>query len=848
MTLRTKTLLASAALMVVTLAVFYAVSSRTLLRGFADVEDQAVRQNVERVREALQSRIQQMDTTARDWAWWDDTYDFVATTNADYIRGNLAADSIANIGMDLMAFLDTSGRPVHGLILNREDMSISVLPDDLLAVLAPVRIPRPPTDLAASATGILLTPSAPLLVAARQILTSQQAGPSRGTLVMGQLLDQAAVAELERLIGFPLCICRLDEDNVCEACSRAAGLMDEPEGVVVQVDNKEQISGYVSLHDIHGKPALVAQVTQPRTIYAHARRTLWRFLLTLSCLGLACFAVAVILSEKLVIARLDRLKKDVARIQVGPPSPHRVDVKGNDELASVARSVNDMVSALDRSHQEQLKLESRYHDLVQTTPDVVYTARGDGTFTSLSPSFEKLTGWPREEWIGRPLGDLVHPDDRRLADETFGRVLQGDRPSAIELRLRRKAGDYVTVALSSSPQIDGKQIVGAFGIAHDITARKRAEAEIRDLLAQSDKARLALLSVLEDARDAEASVRSNLHFLQVLIDAMPYPLFYKDMQGRYLGCNRAFEQFFGKTREQIVGKTVHDISPEDVADTYYKADGQLLAEGGTQVYEGPMVSADGTHHEVLFSKATFNNTDGTPGGIVGAVMDITERKRAEEALQQSEARFREMAEMMPETVFEMDTSGRLTFVNQRAYHQWGFTPEDFSAGLTVYDVIVPEEWDAVREHMRLRFAGQKGSTTYTARKKDGMKFPVEIYSTPIVRDGRPAGLRGVIIDVSGREELRRLQVAKEAAEAASQAKSEFLAKMSHELRTPLNVVIGYSEALEDEIHGPLNEKQQADILSILSSSQHLLQLMNDILDLSRIEAGRMELQVGEVNV
>jgi len=119
--------------------------------------------------------------------------------------------------------------------------------------------------------------------------------------------------------------------------------------------------------------------------------------------------------------------------------------------------------------------------------------------------------------------------------------------------------------------------------------------------------------------------------LQNVIDAIPTPVFYKDTDGIYLGCNVAFEKFIGLSRVQIVGKTVYDVSPKDLADVYHAADEELFAAGGSQSYENSVVYADGSRHEVLFHKAVFQKCDGSLGGLVGTFIDITERKQAEAA-------------------------------------------------------------------------------------------------------------------------------------------------------------------------------------------------------------------------
>ena len=127
-------------------------------------------------------------------------------------------------------------------------------------------------------------------------------------------------------------------------------------------------------------------------------------------------------------------------------------------------------------------------------------------------------------------------------------------------------------------------------------------------------------------------------------------MFYKDELGRYLGCNRAFEQFIGSTRQQLHGKSVYELSPKDLADRYFAADKALFDNPGVQTYEAFVQSANGERRNVMFNKATFNKSDGSLGGLVGIIVDITERKNAEEALW-NEANFDQLTKLPNRRLF-----------------------------------------------------------------------------------------------------------------------------------------------------------------------------------------------------
>ncbi len=221
-----------------------------------------------------------------------------------------------------------------------------------------------------------------------------------------------------------------------------------------------------------------------------------------------------------------------------------------------------------------------------------------------------------------------------------------------------------------------------------------------------------------------------------------------------------------------------------------------------------------------------------------------ERARAQEALRESEQRFRELAAMLPEVVFEMDAHGRITFVNQKGLEAMGFEPEDLAGGLEVTHFFSETDRELLRGDVQKVLRGQQLSGfEYNARRKDGTVFPVLVRANAIEREHRPVGLRGIMFDITERKraEAELLSAHRMAlgAEAASTAKSRFLANMSHEIRTPMNAIIGMTELT---LRTELTPQQREYLEAVQASSESLLNLLNDILDLSKIEADRIELE------
>ncbi|MBN1614006.1 MAG: PAS domain S-box protein [Deltaproteobacteria bacterium] len=228
--------------------------------------------------------------------------------------------------------------------------------------------------------------------------------------------------------------------------------------------------------------------------------------------------------------------------------------------------------------------------------------------------------------------------------------------------------------------------------------------------------------------------------------------------------------------------------------------------------------------------------------------EIAERKRVEIALRKSEERFRILFEYAPVAYFISDLDGFFVDGNKAAAESVGYEKSEIiGKNIFEFDLLLPSELPVASELLMKNMQGEPtGPNELMLKSRDGNVITVEISTYPVNIEGRDLTL-GIARDISLRKLMEEdLKKAKEAAEAASRAKSDFLANMSHELRTPLNAVSGFSEILLAKHFGPLNEIQEDYLRDISKSSEHLLSLINEVLDLSKVEAGRVELELGDV--
>lgn len=273
----------------------------------------------------------------------------------------------------------------------------------------------------------------------------------------------------------------------------------------------------------------------------------------------------------------------------------------------------------------------------------------------------------------------------------------------------------------------------------------------------------------------------------------------------------------------------------------------LRKEGLSAVADFPVKHNNRSIAALILASRTFDeipkNARMALESLAASTTEIIARIKAEESLLESERRYRELAELLPQTVFEIDLKGNVMFANSFGLEAFGYAPSELKRGLHVLDVTAPQERERVManfQHSCPPSAEPRISAEeYLMQRKDGSTFPAMVYDARIIRDGNLVGWRGIITDVSERKKSEKaLKEAKEAAEEAAKTKSEFLANMSHEIRTPMNAVIGMTGLLLDS---GLDDEQRECVETIRSSGDALLATINDILDFSKIEAGRMRL-------
>lgn len=389
------------------------------------------------------------------------------------------------------------------------------------------------------------------------------------------------------------------------------------------------------------------------------------------------------------IFEMDSLRKD------GTVTPQEInnrliEYEGEAAVLSIGRDISER-----KRNEEALRAsERKYRTLFEEFPGGIAQFDTEGVITLCNESFVNLTGSHEKEKISFSLLSLLEGVN---PDEKSGTFLP-EIPVHHDLKyISRKEKGTIPVAITYKPLMsESSGLAGGIVLVEDLTEVKRLEA-VR--LQQTES-------------------------LRKLVDSVPVPAFCKDRNGKYIACNAAFETFMRTKKEEILGKSLYNLISPEIAEKCHAMDIELLKNKKTRVYETPLKFADGSLHQIMFNKLVFSGLNEEDSVLLCIMIDITERKQAEEKMLQ----------------------------------------------------------------------------------------------------------------------------AKMAAEAANRAKTTFIVNMSHELRTPLNAVIGFSDLLLSETVGPLNEKQKRYAENISKSGSHLLDVINDVLDISRLELGNIELYYETVDI
>ncbi|NQT70906.1 MAG: PAS domain S-box protein [Desulfobacteraceae bacterium] len=474
----------------------------------------------------------------------------------------------------------------------------------------------------------------------------------------------------------------------------------------------------------------------------------------------------------------------------------------------VARDISERKQAEEALRES----EAKYRTILQSIQEGYFENDLAGNLTFFNDQFYEIFGYSRDELLGLNNRDYTTPETAKRMYQNFNEIYRTGKPSSIiEYEIIRKDGTINIVEISASLIKDSSgEPIGFRGVVRDISERKRVEEAMRE---------------------------SEERYLSVM-EAAPDPIIVYDIDGMVTYLNPAFTGTFGWTMEESLGHRTYFVPEENVSETKDAIErvfrGETIRSLATR-----RLTKDGGILDVQLSASMFMGRDGKPAGRIMILRDVTEREKMAAAMRESEERYRSLFEESIDAICVAGADGKILDFNRAALDMWGYTREEMMRLGAPGLYFDPGNRSSFKQDIEKKGSVRDYEVRY--RKKDGTLMECR-ESTILYRadDGSIIGYQGIIRDVTERNRMVvELRQAKEDAETANRSKTEFLASMSHEIRTPMNAIIGMADLLKET---PLMPEQLQYVRVFSSAGENLLKIINDILDISKVEAGQLDLE------
>ena len=799
MQLRTKTLLVFSFTLFLLILTLHLSAGSIIFKSFEDLEYNDVTDNMDQALDFLNEFIARTGVSAQTLA---DNLDSDRVTNIedpDSVEIYLEDAYLDKLGLNVVVIMDNSGKIVYKKaydISTEEEVSF---PNDLNYHLSENGPMIPSSENGYSPSGIIMLSDLPLTFSSRPIGLSVD-DTMDGVVVTGRYLSQDSVDFFNLVHDVPLQYQEIREDTLnSETRDLVDSVIEEHDHIYIKPVSENTISSYTIVNDVYGEPAIMFEVSSPRVIYQKARATFAYLLYVIIFAGFLYGAAGTVFLERSILSRLSLLTRNVDSIKGDLSSSSEILVPGNDEISSLGLSVNHLMDRLDER-------DSLLFSIIESMSGGLIVIDENYKISHIKSKFVSIWEIPGEiieERDGLKL--LEHLKDRMVNDKGIVTLAKNNHMTAkITIStIQFKDGTYYEVV--ATPLFKNEKVIGRMFSFEDVTEKEKSQALIRE------KEHM-YRSLFEHSNDAIFIVKDGM--IQNLNEKACVSV-----------CSSV---------QEIAGKSLFDIVYTNDIKVMY----QLVEDAFTRSFsrkEMGVIRPDGISMD---AEVTATVIDHEKGILQLIVRDVTERKEIERLEQENKERMSLILDNINCGVIVVDArTHEIVDINPTALDIVDRKKEDV-IGKECHNFICPAERGMCPiSDLEQEIDRSEGEVV----RSDGLKVPV-LKSVEIVElGGRELFIESFVDITMIKDAEEELLAAKVHAETANRTKSEFLANMSHELRTPLNSVIGFSDILLDGGFGELNEKQNRFMSNIASSGKHLLNLINDILDISKIESGKMEL-------
>ncbi|MHB1294594.1 MAG: PAS domain S-box protein [Anaerolineae bacterium] len=740
MSLRLKTLLATAAMIVGFTLLALVLARFIVLRSFSDLEAEHAQDRARRARTEVIQTLNTLGTVANTLASLDDTRSLLdpATQNTAAVDAHLE-----RYHLNMVIAVDRAGQVVAQRGYDTQFRRSQEVPAEVIEKISLSPLYHPTQE--ESTSGLLLVPQGALLVASSQFPLGEGAGDSSGVLIIGRYLDAAEQQRISEIAQLNLNVQRLDEDGVSPDLLKAIAGLTTTSAPFWRTPDQDTMSAYAVMYDAFGNPALLLRVDLAREYTAQGEISITYLFLVLLLVITVFMLLLTFWLDRQILSRMIKLGERLRSIGASGDLTERVVLVGHDEVTELASAINDMLARLEVAQDAHHESEARYAALFSQAADGILLsdpfAGVDGPMvTEASDSAIAMYGYTREELRGMSTSALEAPSSRTSMSERVARLMSGE-PLTFESEHQRKDGSRFPVEVSARMMVIGSHHV-IQSMSRNVTERKRSE-RLQSILSHIAQA-AATSESIEDLLGATHRL------LGTLMDCASFQVMLHDStQSAYWEPYRS-----GRANKPGIARLRH--LEHALADSIRQSGAPLMANreecervlgahGFTAVGVLPaawlgvplktsegiigVVSVQSENDASTFSSGDMELLQYVSSQIAGAL----ERQQAEKALRDSEQRYRSIYETAANLIIAVDADGMIVDCNSRSLSTLGYS-QDAMIGQPLSMVLHPESVAPAQAAVQqvLRGKGFMYDREYRLVRRDGSVLDVSVNASPLL--------------------------------------------------------------------------------------------------------------------
>ncbi|MCL4528446.1 MAG: PAS domain S-box protein, partial [Chloroflexi bacterium] len=527
-----------------------------------------------------------------------------------------------------------------------------------------------------------------------------------------------------------------------------------------------------------------------------------------------------------------------------------------EQLEQELKAARQRISELEANLKIDEMESAPFRYVVEHSVDLIQSVRANGRFEFVNRAWLDSLGYSPEDVKSLELKDVIHPDHWARCDDAFKRIQKGEQIPLIETVLVGKDQQQILVDGTASARILDGKFHATYSVLRDVTKSRRAEELLRlsqeklngEMRRHAEELEERVEERTRELEQAYQELQSSAAEIEDLYNNAPCGYHSLNKEGRFVRINDTLLNWLGYDREEVLGRDIKEFLSSSSSKIFGEYFPILKKDFSAYDQEMEFIRKSGEIFSVSLSATAIKDEYGNFLRTRTTSFDVSERKRAEQALRDSETYARLLFEASPDPISVADVDGVMIDVNHVFEQQHGLAREA-AQGRNIRDLGIFADHDLQKaaDYIAGVLSGANPAPIeLDFPSPDGAMHTLELHSYPIVVNNKQLILSTSRDITTHKQAALALRLANAEMERTLKLKDEFLANMSHELRTPLNAILGIAESLQNQIGGTLNEKQLKYVQIIRESGTHLLTLITDILDLSKIEAGRMDFEFQDV--